>query len=220
MARSSQRALVGGVVVLLPAFSFFACNVVTGATKYEKSYCEPTCDSLVPDSGARDAQARDTAVDSARTDAGEDDSGEAPVHMRWAHWPMPNRGDAGVPNPMTYAADGGAVVFDVVTRLEWQKSPSNAMSYGEAVAFCAKIAPVNAWRVPTRIELVSLLDETTNPRIAAAFGATPGTFFWSASQPEEGSRWLVDFGKNSPMVQARDEAGGSFPVRCVRGGVR
>jgi hypothetical protein len=222
MARFRQRALLGGLVVLVPAFSFAACNVVTGATKYDKSYCDPgACDPLVPDTGARDVQQRDQGVaDSARVDGGEEDSGEAPVHMRWAHWPMPNRGDSGLPNPMTYATDGGTVVVDAVTKLEWQKTASTSMSYGDAVAFCAKIAPAKAWRVPTRIELVSLLDETANPRIAAVFGTTPGTFFWSASQPEDGSRWLVDFGKNSPMVQARDEAGGSFPVRCVRGGVQ
>ena len=150
-----------------------ACNVLIGVSEYDKSDCEPLCDAAVPSldaSGGPDAEA-DARIDAA-------DPGEPSLLTRWARWPMPNSADASLPNPPRYATDGGAVVLDEVTKLEWAKVASSSMSYEEAVTHCANLLPQRTWRVPTRIELVSLLDERS-----PAIGASEGCSRSSSSRP-------------------------------------
>jgi len=161
------------------------------------------------------------------------------VHEVWVHWPMPNPdaaiavgSDAALPHPMAYAVeDGGARVLDIVTGLTWESGPGTmAKDYASAAAYCTGLpAPPGSavpWRVPTRIELVSLVDFTRLPTLDdEAFAIDAGTAlgaFWSASAvpnlPGVDAAvlyWIVSFADGS--VTYGTAAGW---VRCVHGGVQ
>jgi len=104
----------------------------------------------------------------------------------WANWPMPNASDAGLVNPESYDASSTDLVRDTVTGLTWQKildtSPVSdggaeaiSLSWSEAVAYCANLSLDNGgWRMPARIELISLLNVTADPAIdPISFPDTP-----------------------------------------------
>jgi hypothetical protein len=75
------------------------------------------------------------------------------------------------------------------------------------------------FRLPTRIELLSLLDFTaSNPSIdSAVFPDTPGAFFWSSSTfvSDRSLSWVVNFGA-APAFLSSAAHDSVFHVRCVR----
>ena len=147
-------------------------------------------------------------------------------HEIWAHWPMPNP-DAAIgpesstplPHAMSYdagAEGGSAIAYDVVTGLAWSRAPQAAATYVEAWQHCAK---TTGWRVPTRIELVSLIDFTqpsgmptidpaTFPTVLAARTWTSSSVAGSTS-----AYWTVDFATGLTA-----SSGGATQVLCVEGG--
>lgn len=125
----------------------------------------------------------------------------------------------------------GQEVTDSTTRLTWRRCAEGMRWDGKACsgkllkfsyAAAKKAAAVRdgarAWRIPTRDELVALLDMTTKkkPRIdGQAFPQTPSAPFW-ASRPgsdDDLNAWLVNFGNgkvHANLGQAK------FPLRLVR----
>jgi alpha-tubulin suppressor-like RCC1 family protein len=91
--------------------------------------------------------------------------------------PMPNPASTNLPNPASYTSQGGVVV-DHVTGLAWEQSPpygAGNVGQADATAHCdslarAGFAGYGDWRLPTRIELISLVDDT----IAEPNGLKPG----------------------------------------------
>jgi hypothetical protein len=78
----------------------------------------------------------------------------------------------------------------------------------------------DGWRLPTRIELASLVDFTTaGPAISASFTQAPSKRFWTSSlaayQPN--AAWGVDFETGAVHQWSISE---SYTVRCVLGGSR
>ena len=90
-----------------------------------------------------------------------------PHTAEWARWPMPNPAAAALPNPHRYAIDGNEVT-DEVTGLVWQKEAERGgrgFAFEEAPGLCE--AHGSDWRLPTAIELISLIDFTqSGPTIA------------------------------------------------------
>lgn len=84
----------------------------------------------------------------------------------------------------------------------------------------AKAAAGKGWRVPTKEELLSLVDAQAKkkPRIdATAFPNTPSTPFWAtrAGSDDDLNAWLVNFANG----RVRGNIGqAKFPVRLVRAG--
>ena len=162
--------------------------------------------------------------------------------LLWAQWPMPNP-DAAIapdsstllPNPMLYAAnvaatggdagDGGSdasdaavptSVTDLVTGLVWETATDTASSQSVAEETCAG----RHGRLPTRIELVSLIDFTQIPTVDnAVFPGTQMGDYWTSSVYAVGSTpaqsWLVDFGDGT--VHHAQSPPAAY-VRCVLGG--
>jgi hypothetical protein len=145
----------------------------------------------------------------------------------WAEWKMPNPPDSGLLPPASYSADAGVVV-DNVTNLTWQQTLadtgtcSGGCEYMEAGSnYCATLTLGGAsWRLPTRIELVSLQDYTQPsgaPLIDPVnFPNTPLACFWTSTQGAgypPGYTWFVDFqtGVNQPPTADSQ----SCYVRCV-----
>jgi len=77
---------------------------------------------------------------------------------------MPNSLGLGLPNERNYAEGGSedeGIVTDLVTGLVWQRGVTAAsFTFTEAASYCAglELGDEGDFRVPTRIELVSLLE--------------------------------------------------------------
>jgi hypothetical protein len=103
----------------------------------------------------------------------------------------------------------------------WQQVVSpQQYPWADAVSYCAglTLAAHSDWRVPTEIELVSLIDGSvpSAPVIdARAFAGTPVGYYWSSLPMADlsGNAWLVDFNSGSAYDAAVD---GPESVRCVR----
>jgi hypothetical protein len=128
---------------------------------------------------------------------------------------------AGAPNLASYTENGDGTVTDNVTGLMWQKAvAAGTYNWAQAKAYCPTLtlAGYHDWRLPTRIELVSLVDFGRSfPAIDTSyFPSTPSDWFWSSS-PLAGSSsdaWGVDFPYGSTYSVAVFNS--ANVVRCVR----
>ncbi|MFD7770422.1 DUF1566 domain-containing protein [Streptomyces sp. NPDC059787] len=140
----------------------------------------------------------------------------------WADWPMP--GSANGVHAASYTDLGDGTVRDDVTCLVWQRTPApDTYTFSEARSYCAGLdLGGRGWHVPSRIELMSLVDTTrSGPAIdTSAFPGTPPTFFWTSSAwavPKTPLRaWIINFYEGLSSNAAYQS--GSSAVRCVRGG--
>lgn len=146
--------------------------------------------------------------------------GESPGAVA-ADWPIPDPTTPGSPRAQSYDTSSAGVVLDRVTHLTWQRHVDPVTrTWREAKQYCAclELGGHDDWRMPSRIELVSIVDFTKNtPSIdSVAFPETPSEWFWTSStlaaNPEEA--WYIYFDNGfSKFILAED-----FPyrVRCVR----
>jgi hypothetical protein len=149
------------------------------------------------------------------------------VDPGWAEWPMPNNTtiDVGAPNPESYTDNGDGTVTDNVTALLWQQSASTtvftwgaASTVGTAQNYCATLtlAGFSGWRVPSLVELTSLIDPANSPAINGAFfPAVPVFSSWWTSTPLAGGTdvWIVTAGIGLPTTGGTNAMSN---VRCVR----
>jgi hypothetical protein len=135
---------------------------------------------------------------------------------------MPDPSTSGTPHSQSYEIPTPDAVVDRVTGLMWQRNlDGKSYRWSEAAAYCGclGLGGVDDWRLPTRIELVSIVDFTqANPAIDKnAFPSTPGDYFWTSSAVAGGSptAWYVYFfdGNTHNMDVTKANR-----VRCVRGG--
>jgi Protein of unknown function (DUF1566) len=149
------------------------------------------------------------------------DAGACSVVDR-ATWPMPNAKNLPLPNPARLElGDGGASgdeVHDLLTGLVWRRTTSPLVDFTEAANHCQALAAEDGigWRLPMRIELVSLIDRTYTPTIDPLFGDTPADYFWTQSlvPGQAGFRFSVYFGVGETAWGP--EADVSAFTRCVR----
>ena len=126
----------------------------------------------------------------------------------------------------------GQEVLDASTRLTWRRCPEGMQWAGQTCAgkaakfsFAAArkattAAGAGGWRIPSREELLGLVDKTAKkkPRIdATAFPKTPSTLFWAtrAGSADDLNAWLVSFA-NGKVIGNTGQA--KFPLRLVRAG--
>lgn len=136
---------------------------------------------------------------------------------------MPNQPDAGLPNEQKYTVmniGGDEVVRDEVTGLIWQRQMSVArLSWPDAVTYCEglTLAGWDDWRLPSRIELVTLLDLThADPALnQTAFPDVHGEWLWTSTrQADDPTRsWYVYFYFGYPDTDAQYA---TYLTRCVR----
>jgi len=193
------------------------------ATLFGAVACNAGVDAApLPEGGGIDAaEGMDEggAVVEGGADAG---CGAFPEPNAWASWIMPSPARTGLPNPASYTvSDSGNQVTDGVTGLIWQRNlESRSFTWEEAKQSCACLAidGVAGWRLPSRIELVSIADFTTSgPSIDSnAFPSTPSESFWTSSvlssNPMLG--YLVSFQNGHASYIDLEFAIGA---RCVRG---
>ncbi len=141
----------------------------------------------------------------------------------WAQWPIANTAPdvaGGAPNPHRYTDNLDGTVTDNVTDLIWQQGvPSTSYTQPDAVAYCESIAIAghHDWRLPSEIELISIVDQGTyNPSIDGTyFPGTPVSPFWSATRVGGSTTlaWGVTFIFGE--VGSNDMSSPNY-VRCVR----
>jgi hypothetical protein len=133
---------------------------------------------------------------------------------------MPNPASSGLPNPAVYDTSITGTVFDRLTGLMWQRSAgSTPSSQAAATAACtaSRLGGYADWRLPTVLELVSIVDYTAiSPSIdSAAFPGTTANLFWTvtplAGRPHEA--WYVQFIQGATNVLDTSDFNLS---RCVR----
>ena len=132
----------------------------------------------------------------------------------------------------TISSDGQDVT-DTTTRLAWRRCAEGlrwdgkacsgklkTFKYPEArdAAAAAAKSEAKAWRIPTRDELVALVDKTTKskPRIdSKAFPQTPAKPFWAMrpGSDDDLNAWLVNFANGKVSGNAGQRR---FPLRLVR----
>jgi hypothetical protein len=140
-------------------------------------------------------------------------------------FPMPNPASAGLPNPASYIDNHDGTVTDNVTGFTWQGTVDQ-LRYTRvgASAYCANKVPVGSWRLPTRLELVSLVDFTATglfppfgPTINQTyFPNTPNSPFWTSSAYAGApvAAWSVSFLSG---YTAYSDVTKGYGVRCVSG---
>jgi RNA polymerase sigma factor (sigma-70 family) len=139
----------------------------------------------------------------------------------WAGWTMPNSGE-GLPDQHRYTVKPDGTVLDKVTCLVWQRAAApQKYSFNAAQNYCEGLNLAGGdWRLPTRIELTSLIDTTrSGPAIDPdAFPGTPVSFFWTSSPwataHDPAFAWIVNFYEGLTS-NAADESG-EYAVRCVQ----
>lgn len=134
-----------------------------------------------------------------------------------ASYPMPNPAGTG-PNPPSYTSGTGYVV-DNMTGLLWEQGVGCATpgcNQADAAAHCASLTlgGYSDWRIPTRIELVSIIDDTKHaPAIDGSVFTGMSGYFWTSTP-------MIFFPKNAFKVGGTegDTSYGSTGlnhVRCV-----
>ncbi len=116
-------------------------------------------------------------------------------------------------------------VCDKSTLLEWQRvSAADLKTWSEGMAYCDSLSleGANDWRLPTRIEMLTITDHSRkSPAIdPTAFPSTPtDAAFWSSSIMfdvfNSPNAYLVSFTYGSAFPFTKTDKN---RVRCVRGG--
>ncbi len=208
--RLRDRLAIAGVIVgAVVTAGTLACNSLIGLSDF----------TVVDDAGA-DARA-DAADGSA--DAPVDAAILAPEGSLPAVWPDKKMPDStqGASTKPDYEIDvRQTITFDKITTRTWMHADFDGITTFEAARKKCEEQKLQGaeWRLPSRIELVSLLDtsRTTGTQIdPSAFpGARRGTY-WTASPVRPLTNpvtfWSVDFTEGNVKIGAA-----SF-VRCVKG---
>ncbi|MDP9002679.1 MAG: DUF1566 domain-containing protein [Myxococcota bacterium] len=141
----------------------------------------------------------------------------------WAGWPMPNSAvdfAAGAPNLESYTVHGDGTVTDAVTGLMWQQTaPSLSYTWADAKAYCMglTLAGYADWRLPTTIELISIVDYSKNvPALDMAAFAGGTSEVWSSTPfaRTPSTAWEICFAAGDT---GGDSVVASNFVRCARG---
>lgn len=123
-------------------------------------------------------------------------------------------------NPMSYTVHNNGTVTDNVTGLMWQRQDDgNARTWDNAIAYCDSLnfAGYTGWRLPSKKELVSIVDYSKlypGPTIdQAAFPGTKSSNYWSSTTYAHStySAWIVYFG-NGYVYDGKYT--GCMPVVC------
>ncbi|HEY2407177.1 MAG TPA: DUF1566 domain-containing protein [Polyangiaceae bacterium] len=150
---------------------------------------------------------------------------------KWACWHMPNPASSGLPNAASYTDLGNGAVLDNLTCLTWEKAPSATQGVWQTnVDHCTSLSTSNFagfsdWRLPTRIEMTSIVDYTRKGDAVntTAFPKEPSAYYRTGSdwyetitgQNTSGFSWI--FGMSSGFTSNAYAKTSNATVRCVRG---
>jgi hypothetical protein len=139
----------------------------------------------------------------------------------YAHFTISNVEGSGLPNEVSYEVTE-ELVTDTVTRLVWERSsPVERTTWAEARARCdaLELGGRDDFRLPGRIELVTILDFEQLPVAASVFDDAVSDYHFTSSPVAfvEGSAYSVYFGAGETAIASADP--GRAVSRCVAGAV-
>jgi hypothetical protein len=179
----------------------------------------PACETARQTAADASPPAPDAAAES-RPEVADAVAEVAEVSLFGSTCVIPNPPSSGLPNPAMYDTAITGTVFDRMTGLMWQRSASGTTYTNAAAAAACKGSKVGGymdWRLPTVLELVSIVDYTaTSPSVdTAVFSGTSSNLYWTssllASRPS--NAWYVSFAQGSTnFVDATTYS----LARCVR----
>jgi hypothetical protein len=164
---------------------------------------------------------------STRTVTASDGSCRCPAHdalcptRGYAHFTISNVEGSGLPNEVSYEMTE-ELVTDAVTRLAWERSPPvERTTWVDAKARCDALELEGRadFRLPGRIELVTILDFNRVPVAASVFDDAVSDYHFTSSPAAfvEGSAYSVYFGAGETAIASADP--GRAVSRCVAGAV-
>lgn len=226
--RSGRRASRLGA--LAPgALLVASCRLVLGIDEDVPLLDSPLLDGAASSSGA-DASPRDGQAEDRRAadvvDAHEIDSPPGPPDVaadrRFALYPL----SFALPPLSNWVNNGTGTVLDLTTGLEWElgSGPVATSGYVAARDRCdgLKVADKNDWRLPTRIELLTVLDFALSPSSLDTNVFWPGLNgqdlkpFWTASVGSSTQRFTLN--PLGPSLALVADANTALASMCVRGG--
>jgi Protein of unknown function (DUF1566) len=138
----------------------------------------------------------------------------------YATWPMPNPQSLPLPNPGSFTLTPDTAT-DRVTGLHWQRAHTAKLDWQTALETCANLTlqGYDDWRLPSRIEIVSMVDYTRQPTVdGQAFENTALDYFWSSSTVSYDTSLAYSVYFGAGLTAYGMKGGASAHVRCVRGG--
>lgn len=200
-----------------------ACNALIGLDGFEKDPCAQGCSD-----GGSDA---DVGTPDATDDGTSSDAPPPPVPIpdgaaavSWAQWPMPEPGDAGSKS-FSYKLNADTSVTDNRTGLVWLPSKTMAFKgdlagFDSARAFCDGLGDAGTkWRVPTRIELATLIDYSRHdPAVdpGISIGAAFSGWYWSSSVVRPVTTKYLFWSVNFSTGDVSDTRTDARIVMCVK----
>lgn len=139
----------------------------------------------------------------------------------YAHFPISNVAGSGLPREAIYDVTDD-LVRDEVTGLVWERrGRADLMGWSEALDFCRSLSLGDRadFRLPARIELVTLLDFEQLPVVAPVLEGFESDYHWTSSPASfvEGSAYSVYFGAGETTIA--NASPGRARVLCVAGDV-
>ncbi len=150
---------------------------------------------------------------------------------KWPCWRMPNpvADGAGVPNHQSYTDLGNGAIKDNITCLVWEKAnPATQGTWQASADRCAALATgnyagFNDWRMPTRVEMASIVDVNNGAKgFASIFTVTSGyygtsSWWYETITGQNTSGFQFGYGTNGFSSNAVAMSGTNNVARCVRG---
>lgn len=177
------------------------------------------CETNLHLGGDRSSDSPDAASNGASSDgaAAAGDSLDGGADPTFAQWPVPDDSP-----PVTNYSIANGTVVDQTTRLMWQQGISvGRVAWADAARVCAdlRLGGYADWSVPSRIELVSIIDFTasTNSSVfnATVFPDDEPPCFWSSSKAlsKTSKAWQIQ----AAHITSPADVSEVCAVRCVRG---
>ncbi len=133
-------------------------------------------------------------------------------------------------NGMNFTDHANGTLTDNITHLLWQKTANGTTrTWDAAVAYCNTLnsnpsgglgGHASGWRVPTLVELGSILDLSveSGAAISPVFAGTAAASYWTSNVDPDNSAnaWILGFGTTEDGIVLKSELN---HVRCVWTGV-
>jgi hypothetical protein len=192
-----------------------ACNGLLGLDFDAVERPAAPDEDAMPEDGGASVEAASAADAGARPDASSSPDAPEGYDPAWTRWQV----SGAFPAANTTARDG--MVEDSETGLVWAQAPlPTAVTFPDAEAACAAhtLGGFTDWRVPTRIELLSLVAYDFAPPITADLELPLGEGWSSSRSAGDATRaWYVFFSSGASNTRVTSDA---LRVRCVRAGKR
>lgn len=123
-------------------------------------------------------------------------------------------------NKQRFLANGDGTIIDQTNNLIWQAADdSQTRNWSEADSYCRNLTLNNNknWRLPTKDELFSLVDQEWSPTINTNYFQIHGMRYWTSSPYDNNPAWRCFVFFTTGAI-ACTEKKNAFLVRCVSNG--